>query len=36
MVRFFWRADIGKKAKIMRKVKFPLQLDVLEIVSLVG
>ncbi|OCF41830.1 hypothetical protein I317_04340 [Kwoniella heveanensis CBS 569] len=33
MVRFYWRRDIQKKAKIMRKVKFPLQLDVLELVT---
>ncbi|WFD29504.1 ubiquitinyl hydrolase 1 [Malassezia sp. CBS 17886] len=26
-VRFYWRRDIGKKTKIMRKVKFPLALD---------
>ncbi|CAD6887651.1 unnamed protein product [Tilletia laevis] len=26
-VRFFWRRDINKKTKIMRKVKFPLELD---------
>lgn len=32
-VRFYWRRDIQKKAKIMRKVKFPLQLDVLDIVT---
>ncbi|KAG8999115.1 deubiquitinating enzyme [Tulasnella sp. 427] len=29
MVRFYWRTDIGKKAKIMRKVKFPFEFDVL-------
>ncbi|EIW68688.1 hypothetical protein TREMEDRAFT_39596 [Tremella mesenterica DSM 1558] len=33
MVRFYWRRDIGKKAKIMRKVKYPLQLDLLELVT---
>ncbi|CAL1698264.1 unnamed protein product [Somion occarium] len=33
MVRFAWRADIGKKAKIMRKVKFPLEFDAVEIVT---
>lgn len=32
-VRFFWRRDIQKKAKIMRKVKFPLQFDVLDIAT---
>ncbi|KAK8846714.1 hypothetical protein IAR55_005801 [Kwoniella newhampshirensis] len=32
-VRFYWRRDIQKKAKIMRKVKFPLQLDVSEMVG---
>jgi len=33
MVRFEWRRDIGKKAKIMRKVKFPLEFDALDVVS---
>ncbi|KAK0457163.1 uncharacterized protein EV420DRAFT_1310203 [Desarmillaria tabescens] len=33
MVRFAWRADVGRKAKIMRKVKFPTTYDALEIVS---
>ncbi|ORY22440.1 ubiquitin C-terminal hydrolase [Naematelia encephala] len=33
MVRFYWRRDIQKKAKIMRKVKFPLQFDVLDLVT---
>jgi len=33
MVRFYWRADVQKKAKIMRKVKFPMELDVSELVS---
>ncbi|WVQ97776.1 hypothetical protein IAU59_004890 [Kwoniella sp. CBS 9459] len=32
-VRFYWRRDIQKKAKIMRKVKFPLRLDVLDLPS---
>ncbi|KAF8999843.1 hypothetical protein BDQ17DRAFT_1391450 [Cyathus striatus] len=27
MVRFYWRADISKKTKIMRKVKFPTEFD---------
>lgn len=29
-VRFFWKRDVGKKAKIMRKVTFPKELDVVE------
>lgn len=29
-VRFFWRRDTQKKAKIMRKVTFPHELDVVE------
>ena len=29
-VRFFWKREARKKAKIMRKVTFPLELDVLE------
>lgn len=29
-VRFFWKREIRKKAKIMRKVTFPSELDVLE------
>ncbi|KAK5941959.1 deubiquitinating enzyme [Knufia obscura] len=29
-VRFFWRKDVQKKAKIMRKVVFPEELDVSE------
>ena len=29
-VRFFWRKDIRKKTKIMRKVTFPPELDVVE------
>ncbi|KZT00260.1 cysteine proteinase [Laetiporus sulphureus 93-53] len=33
MVRFAWRQDIGKKAKIMRKVKFPTDFDALELVT---
>jgi hypothetical protein len=31
MVRFYWRAEIGKKAKIMRKVKFPAEYDASEL-----
>jgi len=33
MVRFAWRRDIGKKAKIMRKVKFPNEYDALDLVT---
>ena len=33
MVRFAWRNDIGKKAKIMRRVKFPEEFDALDIVT---
>jgi len=33
MVRFAWRRDIGKKAKIMRKVKFPSEFDALDLVT---
>jgi len=29
-VRFFWRKDTQKKAKILRKVKFPLDLDMFD------
>ena len=29
-VRFFWKREIQKKAKIMRKVTFPQELDVVE------
>ena len=29
-VRFFWKREIRKKAKIMRKVTFPMELDVSE------
>lgn len=29
-VRFFWKREAQKKAKIMRKVTFPLELDVVE------
>lgn len=31
--RFFWRPDIQKKTKIMRKVKFPFELDATELFS---
>ncbi|GAA6006041.1 ubiquitin-specific protease UBP6 [Rhodotorula paludigena] len=33
MVRFYWRRDINKKTKIMRKVKFPFELDATELVT---
>lgn len=33
MVRFAWRSDIGKKAKIMRKVKFPTEFDAIDLVT---
>ncbi|KAL4065479.1 hypothetical protein V8B97DRAFT_2010451 [Scleroderma yunnanense] len=33
MVRFEWRRDIGKKVKIMRKVKFMTEFDALDIVT---
>ncbi|GLB44135.1 putative peptidase C19 family protein [Lyophyllum shimeji] len=33
MVRFAWRQDIGKKTKIMRKVKFPVEFDALDLVT---
>lgn len=29
-VRFFWRRDTQKKAKILRKVTFPMELDIME------
>ncbi|OLL22164.1 Ubiquitin carboxyl-terminal hydrolase 6 [Neolecta irregularis DAH-3] len=32
-VRFFWRRDINKKAKIMKKVKFPFVLDTFEFLT---
>ncbi|CAO1614662.1 unnamed protein product [Parajaminaea phylloscopi] len=32
-VRFYWRREIGKKTKIMRKVRFPFELDVSEFLS---
>ncbi|ATY61814.1 ubiquitin C-terminal hydrolase [Cordyceps militaris] len=32
-VRFFWKRETGKKAKIMRKVTFPLELDIVEFCS---
>ncbi|KAG9310870.1 hypothetical protein JVU11DRAFT_8725 [Chiua virens] len=33
MIRFAWRQDIGKKAKIMRKVKFATEFDALDIAT---
>ncbi|BFZ64179.1 deubiquitinating enzyme [Saitoella coloradoensis] len=30
LVRFYWRRDISKKTKIMRKVAFPFELDATE------
>ncbi|EIW56517.1 cysteine proteinase [Trametes versicolor FP-101664 SS1] len=33
MVRFAWKRDIGKKAKIMRRVKFPAEYDALDIAT---
>ncbi|KAH9886741.1 hypothetical protein C8Q73DRAFT_715186 [Cubamyces lactineus] len=33
MVRFAWKRDINKKAKIMRRVKFPTEYDALEIAT---
>lgn len=31
MVRFAWKREIGKKAKIMRRVAFPQELDILDL-----
>ena len=31
VVRFAWKREIGKKAKIMRRVAFPQELDVLDL-----
>ncbi|KAJ3559695.1 hypothetical protein NM688_g182 [Phlebia brevispora] len=33
MVRFAWRQDINKKAKIMRRVKFPTEFDAVDLVT---
>lgn len=33
MVRFAWRRDINKKAKIMRQVKFPIEFDALDLTT---
>jgi len=30
LVRFYWKREVGKKAKIMRKVTFPPELDLVE------
>ncbi|KAF4955372.1 hypothetical protein FGADI_4617 [Fusarium gaditjirri] len=32
-VRFFWKRETQKKAKIMRKVTFPMELDIVEFCS---
>lgn len=32
-VRFFWRRDTGKKSKILRRVQFPFELDVAEMLD---
>ncbi|ODV80396.1 cysteine proteinase [Suhomyces tanzawaensis NRRL Y-17324] len=32
-LRFFWRRDIGKKSKILRKVQFPFELDLAEMLD---
>lgn len=32
-VRFFWRSDTQKKSKILRKVQFPFELDVAEMLD---
>lgn len=32
-VRFFWRRDTGKKSKILRRVQFPFELDVSELLD---
>lgn len=32
-VRFFWKASIGDRAKIVRPVQFPMELDVLSLCS---
>lgn len=32
-VRFYWKRETGKKAKIMRKVQFPFQLDIMELIE---
>ncbi|GAA5823790.1 hypothetical protein JCM10212_001139, partial [Sporobolomyces blumeae] len=33
MVRFYWRRELSKKTKIMRRVKFPFDLDVFDLLS---
>ncbi|ODV87896.1 hypothetical protein CANARDRAFT_26082 [[Candida] arabinofermentans NRRL YB-2248] len=32
-VRFFWKRETGKKSKILRKVQFPFQLDLIDLVD---
>lgn len=32
-VRFYWKRESGKKAKIMRKVQFPFELDLMELID---
>lgn len=32
-VRFFWKKSTGKKSKILRKVQFPFQLDVADLLT---
>lgn len=32
-VRFFWKRETGKKSKILRKVQFPFQLDVTDLLD---
>lgn len=32
-VRFYWRRDVERKTKIMRKVRFPLELDTFELMT---
>ncbi|KAI5953587.1 UBP6 [Candida jiufengensis] len=32
-IRFFWRRDINKKSKILRKVQFPFELDLSEVLD---
>lgn len=32
-IRFFWKRDINKKSKILRKVQFPFELDLAEMLD---
>ncbi|CAK9438708.1 uncharacterized protein LODBEIA_P29320 [Lodderomyces beijingensis] len=32
-IRFFWRRDINKKSKILRKVQFPFELDLSDVLD---